>query len=370
MGSVDAVFGQAPSGIDLSENQAHKITGAISAMLALSIIGVSLRIYSRLVVKRVVLGLDDWTIIVAQILVVGLFAATILAEDSGVGKHIWAGTMDDVVQLQRNLWAYAFVYIACLVLVKSSIISFYRRIFNMNWALWACLFIVIGWGIGSLITLLVACRPISYFWNWYIDPDGGKCLFDLYYFYIGNAVANVATDGLILMIPMLIVWKLQMQNFQKLLVCGIFFIGGVAIIVSIIRISSIMSLKTSLDVSWVMGGVYMWSQIEISVAVICACLPTLQPIICMWATNLTSSRGAKPSGENSLFQQLSRKKRSTRNRPVNFRPDCDEAMLTCSSVRVEMDTLPKDRDSDLENDTNVMSIKVQREFHMREDSCG
>lgn len=100
MGSVDAVFGQAPSGIDLSENQAHKITGAISAMLALSIIGVSLRIYSRLVVKRVVLGLDDWTIIVAQvretvsffnqiasvltvfmqILVVGLFAATILGK--------------------------------------------------------------------------------------------------------------------------------------------------------------------------------------------------------------------------------------------------------------------------------------------------
>lgn len=119
-----------------------------------------------------------------------------------------------------------------------------------------------------------------------------------------------------------------------------------------------------------MGGVYMWSQIELSVAVICACVPTLQPIICMWATNMTSSRGSKPLGQISLFQQLSRKKRSTRNRTINFRPDYDEAVLTCSSVRVEMDPLPKDRDSDLENNINVMSIKVQREFHIREDSCG
>lgn len=113
----------------------------------------------------------------------------------------------------QNLWAYAFVYIACLVLVKFSIISFYRRIFKMNWAMWACLIIVIGWGLGSLIALLVACRPISYFWKRYVDPDGGKCLFDLYPFYMGNAATNVAADGLILTIPMPIVWKLQMQNF-------------------------------------------------------------------------------------------------------------------------------------------------------------
>lgn len=100
MASVDAVFGQAPSGMDLSESQAHNITGGISAMLALSIISVSLRIYARLVVKKVGLELDDWTIIAAQvckipglfdritgiltdfmqILVVGLFAATILGK--------------------------------------------------------------------------------------------------------------------------------------------------------------------------------------------------------------------------------------------------------------------------------------------------
>lgn len=100
MASVDAVFGQAPSGMDLSDSQTHTITGAGSAMLALSIIGVSLRIYSRLEVKKVGLGLDDWTIIAAQvcetigvfnqipsvltdfmqILVVGLFAATVVGK--------------------------------------------------------------------------------------------------------------------------------------------------------------------------------------------------------------------------------------------------------------------------------------------------
>lgn len=44
-------------------------------------------------------------------------------------------------------------------------------------------------------------------------------------------------------------------------------------------------------------------------------------------------------------------------------------MLTCTFARVEKDDLPKGRESGLENDTNPMSIKVQRDFHMRKDSC-
>lgn len=99
----------------------------------------------------------------------------------------------------------------------------------MNWQMWTCLFISIGWGIGCVVALLVACQPISYFWTQFTNPNGGKCLYNLYQFYIGNAAVNVTTDGLILMIPMPIIWRLQMRQIQKILVCGIFCLGGLCV---------------------------------------------------------------------------------------------------------------------------------------------
>lgn len=142
------------------------------------------------------------------------------------------------------------------------------------------------------------------------------------------------------------------------------FLNPSVIVASIVRIASMTTLKTSLDVTWVMGRVYLWSQIEISLAVVCACLPTLQPILRMWAVRLTSSKDSRPVGESSSFQQLSRRRRSSGNRNMDFRPDGEDTTLTCSSARVEMDDL---RDSDLEMNAGKMSIKVQRDFDVREE---
>lgn len=56
MASVEGMFGAAPAGIDLAESQVRANTGAISAMLALAIISVGLRLYARVMVKKIGLG--------------------------------------------------------------------------------------------------------------------------------------------------------------------------------------------------------------------------------------------------------------------------------------------------------------------------
>ncbi|KAJ5667277.1 hypothetical protein N7507_003141, partial [Penicillium longicatenatum] len=155
----------------------------------------------------------------------------------------------------------------------------------------------------------------------YVDPDGGKSLFNISHFYIANAAVNVASDG---KIPMPITWKLQMRIFQKLLVCRIFLLGGFVIGASIIRTSSLTRLKHSHDISWVRGSMAMWSQNEISVAVICACLPTLQPIFRIWAMKLTSWRGWRQFDENSPIQQLPGKEDISRSGNTNIQPNGDE----------------------------------------------
>lgn len=103
---------------------------------------------------------------------------------------------------------------------------FYRRIFGMNWTIWTTLVISYGWCIGSMIAALCACEPISYFWREIIDPTSGSYRYNFYYYYVGNAAANVVTDVLILLVPVPVVWSLQMRKTQKIGVCGVLLLGG------------------------------------------------------------------------------------------------------------------------------------------------
>lgn len=95
----------------------------------------------------------------------------------------------------------------------------------MNWMMWVCLFCSIGFAIGTVIAFLCASRPLSYFWTQFTNPAGGSYAYDLYRFYLGNAAANVCIDVLILLVPIPIVWGLQLQMIRKILVCGIFLLG-------------------------------------------------------------------------------------------------------------------------------------------------
>lgn len=134
--------------------------------------------------------------------------------------------MHDITKVIQILFAYILLYAATIPLIKLSVILFYRRIFGMTKSMWFCVFLTLGYFVACYIAFLVCCRPVSYYWTQYTDSSGGICVFSLYSFYIGNAAANVATDVVILLVPMSLVWKLQMRPFQKVLVCGIFMLGG------------------------------------------------------------------------------------------------------------------------------------------------
>lgn len=102
---------------------------------------------------------------------------------------------------------------------------FYRRIFGATWLNWASLCLTVGWFIGSLIALLCSPDPVSFFWTETVNPFGGHYRYDFYRYYIGNAASNVATDILILTVPIPVVWRLQMRVLQKVMVSSVLLLG-------------------------------------------------------------------------------------------------------------------------------------------------
>ena len=124
--------------------------------------------------------------------------------------------------------------------------------------------------------------------------------------------------------------------------------------------------QSSRDVTWTLSEVYLWSEIEIAVAVVCACLPTLHPILRVWMNRLTGSKNSRSYGSSS-FKQLSKGKAPAPEQKYHFRPENDESVLTSNSAPVPMDILHKDDGSELEINEDSMGITVRRNFEIRED---
>ena len=75
--------------------------------------------------------------------------------------------------------------------------------------------------ISVLLAQLLICRPLSYFWD---QPTDGSCG-NSRSFYIFIAVFNLITDIIIFVLPLPILWRLQMARGRKLAQSGIFGIG-------------------------------------------------------------------------------------------------------------------------------------------------
>lgn len=76
-----------------------------------------------------------------------------------------------------------------------------------------------------MIATICSSDPVSYFWTQGISSSPGKYRFNFYNYLIGNAATNVATDGLILLVPIPIVWNLKMGTLQKVGVCSVLLLG-------------------------------------------------------------------------------------------------------------------------------------------------
>jgi hypothetical protein len=114
-----------------------------------------------------------------------------------------------------------------LALVKTSILLFLLRLTgqkkSVRQAIWALL---IFNGLTAVATFLITvfhCLPIAANWDAASYPDA-VCL-NFADFVTGTASVSILTDVLALMLPTWIVYRLQMQWKQKLMLIGILSFG-------------------------------------------------------------------------------------------------------------------------------------------------
>ncbi|KAI9823825.1 MAG: hypothetical protein M1819_001126 [Sarea resinae] len=259
-----------------SAPDAHHKMIANTVLVVVATIILCLRLVSRRI-KQAGLWWDDFAIFVVLILTFTLYAIQIADSRYGMGHHVENVPPENIVVLLKMLVAFQVVYGFTMLCAKWSILLFYLRVFphhGFRKMVIFCMIITGSWAIANVLQVFLICRPFRYNWDVTIKGTCGNRNAD----YAAIGALNIATDVMVLTLPLRPVWKLQTANTVKVGLSGIFAIGLLITIISIVRMQSLLVLNFA-DFSYSMINPVFWTVTEPSLAIISACLPMLRPVL-------------------------------------------------------------------------------------------
>ncbi|KAI1816159.1 hypothetical protein GGS20DRAFT_263282 [Poronia punctata] len=261
-----------------------QLQGYFIFLTILSVISILLRLWARsllrpqLVVRRR-FWWDDWIAIISFPFVVGQLILAFVAVHLGLGRHVWNVPADNLTLIFKLIYYAYIVYGFALSATKASALLFYRRIFAseaspswFNYTLWITHVLNIMWLVAYTGVVIFQCTPVARFW----DPSlVGTCV-QQSGIYIGSAVPSVVIDLIILLIPLPLLWKLQMSRVRKIGIGVVFVLGYSVVVISVGRLVANLQAQ-GLEEDLTHDGVssFWWGISEAPVTLFGICVPAM-----------------------------------------------------------------------------------------------
>ena len=252
------------------------VVGASFALFFVLII-TSARLGVRIYRSRA-FGADDILIIPAAVGCVAYICLDIAQETAGcLGKHIYACTYQEFKWFYEVCPAYTSnysfykwlthsklahccypIFYFTVFCVKISITLANRRITGMtskNWQIahWTYLILLVSLMAICVFLNIFPCSPIAtYFTLQSIaevpDPTTIKCL-NQNAISLATRICHIVTDWLLLPVPLIIIWRLQMPFSRKIRLMLVFCVGFISSLASIIRCVLVEERTSDIDIT-------------------------------------------------------------------------------------------------------------------------
>ncbi|KAJ9485275.1 hypothetical protein VN97_g8071 [Penicillium thymicola] len=254
---------------------------------------VAIRLWSRAKSKSG-LGLDDWTILVSSMFAVIVMSFMLAACTYGFGQHIANITTPHRLMTMKLFFVSQAFYKLTMNMTKMSILMLYLRIFIQRWFRIVCyvlLVIITSYMVGAFFASVFQCTPVARAWNKTIP---GSCI-NITTNWYANAGFSIATDIIILTLPMYPLYKSKIILKRKIALMIIFALGAFVVVTSIVRMQTLDFSSTSPDPTCERPHILsellllrhlrdtftddiassVWTMLEENVAITCACLPMM-----------------------------------------------------------------------------------------------
>ncbi|KAH6718755.1 hypothetical protein BKA61DRAFT_596203 [Leptodontidium sp. MPI-SDFR-AT-0119] len=246
----------------------HHLIIVIAIFLPLASLVIALRIYTRRVIVNAI-GYDD-----------SLSITSIVHLHYGLGVHMWDVP---ITTFSPPFWIIGLIegvfYGLSFMFVKMSLLLLYFRLSQyptFRILVYMVIATTVTYSLLGSFQFLFNCRPIAKSWD--ITITYGSCI-EVSKILAVHGGLNIATDIAMLILPIVMVRKLQLPRREKVALAGLVMTGTLVCIVSIIRLKKVLFLISAVDTTWVGSDVLIWTTIEVNVGIICACLPGFKPFL-------------------------------------------------------------------------------------------
>ncbi|KAH7368699.1 hypothetical protein B0T11DRAFT_277500 [Plectosphaerella cucumerina] len=251
-------------------------------VLPLALICLGLRLYVRLAIVRKTWW-DDWLMVMAAVFGTSVTVCVILATQLyGWNLHVWDLQTEQMVQGRQISIAAQTLFLIASGLVKLSILASYLRIAPIgSWfrrLTWATLGLVVSLVIVFLIVLWTQCIPIQYYWR--VHPDSvTKCIAE-WPPLAGQTISTIVADTIVYLLPLPTLWRLRLPLFQRISLMVLFSMGVVVVAAACARTYWAYHVTTqTFDVTWEGFELWIWTAVEVSLGIICGCVPVLRRLL-------------------------------------------------------------------------------------------
>ncbi|KAL1857639.1 hypothetical protein VTK73DRAFT_8021 [Phialemonium thermophilum] len=261
----------------------------------------ALRLYAKRM-RGTPLQIEDGLFYISVVAFYGMIVALFLALYLGaIGYHMDQLEKKHVARLTQSVLAIQGLYGLAMCASKWSILWMLKRIFavrSFQLVTWAIIVVQAAWMIMTVLIGLLICRPIQKNWDPTVSGQCGNQIAG----YTAVSVYNVIVDVVMCILPIPMIYNLQVKKPYKAALLGIFGIGVVTVVFSILRLVSLRSVDFN-DFAFTVPDVIIWTYAETGVVLLVACSPLLRPIfdkVFRPFLSITRSKSERPSHGGSI----------------------------------------------------------------------
>ncbi|GME27016.1 hypothetical protein GTA08_BOTSDO09534 [Neofusicoccum parvum] len=257
-----------------------------------AIVMMGLRLYVRACIRGF-LGMDDWFMLAGLALFFVEVLAGHLGAMNGVGLHMVDVNLANMSKALFYFTLWQIFYVSstvpvkasiCVALIRIALRPIYKRI------LWALLVVSVISTIVALMVVFTTCKPMACMWDRTIpDCKCGSLENVITLSYVVSAV-NIATDWTVAIMPIFVLWDIQLKPRVKVVTCGILGMGVLssASTATLFRLKTIPYYRNANDYLYGVAEVAIWSMPEVGLGIIAGSAATLKPL---FSSLLGSSKG-------------------------------------------------------------------------------
>ncbi|KAL1965503.1 hypothetical protein VTN77DRAFT_5759 [Rasamsonia byssochlamydoides] len=261
-------------------------------LLGLSCITLILRSYVR--ISRKTFAVDDYLMLFGLVLFIITVIMSTLGAVNGVGVHHYGATAAEMEKgiFYFTMWQLFYVTSTapvkasiCLSLIRITPVVLHQRI------LWSLITASVISTLIACIVVFTTCYPMAALWDKTIP--GAKCSSlekIIALSYVVSAI-NIVTDWVCALMPIFILWNVQMRRKLKISVCLILGMGVFASTATLVRLKTIPSYRNTNDYLYGIAEIAIWSAVEVGLAIIAGSVATLKPLFNRIFGSTTSPQG-------------------------------------------------------------------------------